>query len=292
MRKVLITGLNSYIGNSFEAYCENSQEITCSKVSLKDENWKKTSWEQFDSVLHVAGLAHVDVRHADEETRSRYYKINRDLTLKAAEKAKKDGVGQFLYLSSIIVYGDSAGIGEDGCITERTQTSPANFYGDSKLQAELELLKLADEDFKVVIIRTPMVYGKNSKGNFPLLLKLSKTTPIFPKIDNKRGMIYIKNLCELVRQIIMQNRKGLFYPQNRELISTSQLVYMLAREQGKKVWLVPGTTWIWKVLSPMTGYVNKIFGNLYYEQSLADNSGLEYCIYSLEESLKEMVERI
>ena len=144
MKRVLITGLNSYIGNSFEEYIREMPDaaIETEKISLKEEGWEEESWTGYDTVLHVAGLAHVDVNHANEETKRRYYRINRDLAKRAAEKAKKDGVKQFIYLSSVIVYGDSAAIGKEKKITEETKPAPANFYGDSKLQGEQAVLAL------------------------------------------------------------------------------------------------------------------------------------------------------
>lgn len=297
MRKVLITGLNSYIGNSFEKYIENMQEpaIQTEKISLKEEGWQEKSWGGYDAVLHVAGLAHVDVSHADEETRKRYYCINRDLAEQAAEKAKKDGVKQFIYLSSIIIYGDSAPIGKEKRITKETKPSPANFYGDSKLQGEraaLALLKGDDSEsmrdaFHILVLRLPMIYGKDSKGNFPKLKKLAERTPVFPKIENRRSMLYIGNLCELIRVAIEGEWEGIICPQNREIVSTSELVRIIGEQKQKKIILVPGFSGVLKLCSHFTGYVNKIFGSLEYDKEL-DTLEAEYCRYSLQESLTDI----
>lgn len=289
MKKVLITGLNSYIGNSFENYIEKISDaaMIIKKVSLKEESWQKKSWEGYDTVLHVAGLAHVDVRHADEKTKQRYYRINRDLAGQAAEKAKNDGVKQFIYLSSIIIYGDSASIGKEKKITKESRPAPANFYGDSKLQGEQTLLKVQSEGFSVLVLRLPMIYGENSRGNFPKLKKLAEKTPIFPKIENRRSMLYIGNLCELIRIAIEKELEGIIYPQNREIVSTSELVRLLGEQKGKKIILVPGFTPILKVCAHFTGYVNKIFGSLEYEEKLSVLE-TEYCRYSVRASLLDM----
>lgn len=297
MKKVLITGLNSYIGNSFEKYIENMLDpaIQTKKVSLKDEDWQEKSWAEYDAVLHVAGLAHVDVSRADEKTRQRYYHINRDLAGKAAEKAKKDGVRQFIYLSSVIVYGDSAPIGKEKKITRETKPSPANFYGDSKLQGEQAVLASQKGDgsegvqdtFHVLVLRLPMIYGKDSRGNFPKLKKLAERTPVFPKIENRRSMLYIGNLCELIRIAIEGEWEGIICPQNREIVSTSELVRIIGEQRQKKIILVPGFSGILKLCSHFTGYVNKIFGSLEYDREL-DASEAEYCRYSLQESLAEI----
>lgn len=300
MKKVLITGLKSYIGNSFEKYIENMQEpaIQTEKISLKEKDWREKSWAGYDAVLHVAGLAHVDVSRAGEETRKRYYRINRDLAGQAAEKAKKDGVRQFIYLSSIIVYGDSAPIGKEKRITKETKPAPANFYGDSKLQGDHAVLALQEgkrsenmqNTFRVLVLRLPMIYGKDSKGNFPKLKKLAERTPVFPKIENRRSMLYIGNLCELIIIAIEGEWEGIICPQNREIVSTGELVRIIGEQKHKKIVLVPGFSGILKLCSHFTGYVNKIFGSLEYDREL--DAAEDYCRYSLRESLKDMEEGV
>lgn len=283
--KILITGKNSYIGNAFAEYARGAFEIE--KCSLREPDWQNYSWAEFDVVLHVAGIAHSDVSHVSIEEQNRYYEVNRDLTRQAAEKAKEDGVKQFIYLSSAIVYGESGSIGQPKSITKQTEPTPANFYGDSKLQGENAILPLQSDDFGIVIIRTPMVYGRNAKGNFPKLLKLARISPVFPKIQNQRSMIYIENLCEFIKIVAERNLNGTFLPQNREIISTSELVKFLAEESRKKVILVPGFQFVFKMLAHITGYINKIFGNLEYEQEASDQE-LGYCKYSLRESIKRI----
>lgn len=293
MKKVLITGLNSYIGNSFEQYIEESNDaaIETQRISLKEDGWQRESWEEYDSILHVAGLAHVDVTHADGETKQRYYCINRDLARQAAEKAKRDGVGQFIYLSSIIVYGDSAPIGGEKKITEKTVPAPANFYGDSKLQGEQAVLGLESESgqdtFCVLVLRLPMVYGRGSKGNFSRLKKLADKTLMFPQIENRRSMLYIGNLCELIRIAVEEGWRGILYPQNREIISTSELVRILGELKKRKIIFVPGLRAVLKLCAHVTGYVNKIFGSLEYDENLSILK-TEYRRYSLQESLADM----
>ena len=263
--------------------------IEAEKTSLKGDEWQEKSWAGYDAVLHVAGLAHVDVSRADEETKRRYYRINCDLAGQAAEKARKDGVRQFIYLSSIIIYGDSAPIGKAKRITKGTKPSPANFYGGSKLQGEQAVLALQEGDS--LVLRLPMIYGKNSKGNFPKLKKLAERTPVFPKIENRRSMLYIGNLCELIRIAIEGEWRGILCPQNREIVSTSELVRLLGEQKGKKIILVPGFSGILKLCSHFTGYVNKIFGSLEYDREL-DAVETGYCRYSLQGSLRNMEEGV
>lgn len=288
MKKVLITGLHSYIGNSFAEWVSEKEDFEVTKCSLREKDWQKHDWRGYDIVLHVAGLAHVDTRRADEATRQKYYAVNRDLTIAAASKAKREGIKQFIYMSSIIVYGNSARIGQEKIITAETDLNPANFYGDSKMQAEEGILPLGNDEFHIAIVRTPMVYGPHSKGNFPRLVKLADKTIFFPMIQNKRSMIYSKHLCEFLRLVMSQEKEGIFWPQNQEQISTSRFLYLIGKSKNKHIILVPGFTPILKWMGYMTGYVDKIFGNLTYEESLSGNRA-EYCIYSLEETISQSI---
>jgi len=189
-------------------------------------------------------------------------------------------------MSSAIVYGDSAPIGKDKTITKETDYAPANFYGDSKVQAEKGLLALACDDFKVVILRCPMIYGKGGKGNFPTLEKMALKLPLFPKVTNKRSMLYIGNLAEFVRLMIENEESGVFWPCNKEWSNTSELVRLIAECHGKKMVLVPGFGWALKLLSHVTGYVNKAFGNLAYEEGMGEYRS-DYRLYNLEQSIVE-----
>ena len=192
MKKVLILGTNSYIGNSFQKYIgENyNDQYEVHKVSLRGEAWKEDDWSGYDSILNVTGKAHADIGILTEEQKQEYYVVNCDLACEAAQKAVKDGVGQYIYLSSVIVYGDSSNGGGAIHITKDTKPAPSNFYGDSKWQAEQKLQvlfeELKEDDGKnntaLAIVRPPMIYGKNSKGNFKMLVKLADKVPVFPNV--------------------------------------------------------------------------------------------------------------
>ena len=215
-----------------------------------------------------------------------YRSVNTDLTIETAKKAKADGVRQFIFMSSAIVYGNSGKIGRKKVITKDTPTNPANCYGDSKVQAELGILPLQDDAFKVCVLRPPMIYGKGSKGNFPQLEKFAKKMKFFPYVKNERSMLYIGNLVEFVRLMIENEEQGIFWPQNAEYSNTSELVKMIGTANGKKVHLIKGFGWLLKVFSSFTGLVNKAFGNLSYDQSMSEYK-TNYRQFSLEESIKE-----
>jgi len=289
MKKVLITGKNSYIGTSFEEYIkENFQDaFIIDTLDVKDKNWKAEDFSVYDSVFHVAGIAHSDNGKITKEKEQLYYSVNTDLSIDVAAKAKADGVKQFVFMSSAIVYGNSAPIGKEKVITKDTPVSPANCYGDSKVQAETGINKLRDNNFKVVILRSPMIYGKGSKGNYPILSKFAKKLPVFPYINNSRSMLYVENLCEFVRLMVVNDEDGLFWPQNHEYVNTSEMVQTIADVCNNKIILIKGTTLILKMLSVFVGLVNKAFGNLTYESDIS-----EYIEnYRVVSSLKESIER-
>ena len=287
LKKILITGAGSFVGTSVQRHLEKWPETySVTAVGTKDGEWKDIDFSSFDTVYHVAGLAHSDVGNVSEETKKKYYTVNCDLAVDVANKAKAEGVKQFIFMSSAIVYGDSAPIGKEKMIGQETPYQPANFYGDSTVQAEKGLLPLSSDTFKVVILRCPMIYGKEGKGNFPILEKMALKMPLFPKVDNKRSMLYVGNLAEFVRLMIENEESGIFWPCNKEWSNTSELVKMIAGCHGKQVRLVPGFGWALKLLSHVTGYVNKAFGNLAYERGLGDYKQ-EYRLYTLAQSIKE-----
>lgn len=287
MKRILITGANSYIGTSFEKWVSQwPEEYHVDTVETRNGQWKELDFSSYDVVFHVAGIAHQDAKADQEEL---YYKVNRDLTIEVAKKAKSEGVKQFIFMSSMIVYGASSKIGETKIITRDTVPEPINFYGNSKLQAEQGILPLQSEGFNVVVIRPPMIYGKDSKGNYPLLAKFAKITPLFPDIDNKRSMLHIDNLCEFIKTMLDNNESGIYFPQNKEYVKTSELVRTIARVQGKRIRLT-------KLINPLIKNVfkfriiDKVFGSLIYDKSMSDDYSETYQIRSFIESV-EITER-
>lgn len=286
MKRILITGANSYIGMSFERYMAQwPEQYQVDTIDMINGTWREKSFAGYDAIYHVAGIAHSDNGKISEEKAKLYYAVNTDLTVETAKKAKADGVKQFIFMSSAIVYGESAPIGKTKVITKDTPVSPANCYGDSKVQAENGIRPLNDDSFKVVILRPPMIYGKGSKGNYPLLAKIALKTPIFPYVKNERSMLYIENLMEFVRLMIENEEQGVFWPQNAEYSNTSELVKMIAAAHGENVRLIKGFGWALKIMSHVTGLVDKAFGNLSYEQEMSRYKQ-EYCKVSLMESIK------
>lgn len=286
MKKILITGANSYIGTSFEKYmAQFGNEYQIDTVDMIGDAWRNKDFSEYDTVFHVAGIAHSDNGKISKEKEKLYYAVNTDLTVEIAKKAKAEGVKQFIFMSSAIVYGNSAPIGKGKRITKDTPVRPANCYGDSKVQAENGLRPLNDDNFKVVILRPPMIYGKGSKGNYPLMSKMAQKLPIFPYVKNRRSMLYIENLCEFIRLMIVNSEQGTFWPQNKEYSNTSEMVKMIGEAHGKNVHLIYGFECALKILGLFTGLVDKAFGNLYYDRSLSVYKQ-NYRVCSLVESIK------
>ena len=296
-KKVLITGAGSYIGQSFINYAKKNypDNFEIEELDLMETSWNNVSFSKYDIVYHVAGIAHADVGKVSEETKEKYYKVNTDLTVEVAKKAKEDGVREFIFMSSMIIYGESAPYGKKKVIDENTVPMPANFYGDSKLQADVAVRDLADNTFKVIVLRPPMIYGKESKGNYPVLAKIAKKLPLFPDVNNERSMLYIDNLCEFLCQIMLikeHNRNAIvLLPQNAEWTETSEMVKESASASGKKLIkmkiLKPVVIMGSKIPGKIGGLVNKAFGNNCYMHKLSIYEGIQYQQINIKKSIYE-----
>lgn len=295
-KRVLITGEGSYIGETFRTYAAEHylNNFTINVIDMLDPSWRDKSFSDYDIVYHVAGIAHADVGNVSNEVKEKYYSVNTDLAIEVAEKAKRDGVKEFIFMSSMIVYGESASYGVKKVVNEYTVPSPANFYGDSKLQADVGVRELADENFKVIVLRPPMIYGRNSKGNYPTLAKLAKKLPVFPAVENERSMLYIENLCEFLCQVMLieevKQNAVVLIPQNAEWTMTVDMVKEIANISDRRVIelgiLKPAVLGGSKVPGKIGGLVNKAFGNNCYAHSLSVYPGIQYQKVGLRESIQ------
>jgi len=283
MKKVLVTGENGYIGSSFKKWIKkNEEEIVLEYISVRNKDWEKMNFSQYDVVLHLAGIAHVS-RNAKYE--QLYYKINRDLSIQLAEKSKREGVNHFIFMSSIIVYGKESIFDENRGIDKNTIPIPEDFYGRSKLEADLVIQGMSSDNFKTTVIRCPLVYGPKSKGNFSKLLNLSKFAPIFFEIDNKRSMIFIENLLIFIVEIIKKEAQGLFFPQNKEYVNTKDIVKYSALLRKRKIVFFKVSDFFEKHLFKNNEYLNKIFGNKFYIKE--DNLNIDYQKIDFKESISK-----
>lgn len=247
-------------------------------ISASNGQWETCDFTGYDVVIHLSGIVH----RKEKEVKELYDKVNYQLAVKVAQKAKKAGVKQFIFMSTAAVFGD-----HDKKITKETHTLPDTLYAKSKLKAEKQIQKLDCEKFNIVILRPPMVYGKNCPGNFTRLKGLAKIAIIFPKVNNKRSMIYIGNLCELMRLLIDQEARGIYHPQNSEYVCTSHMVKIIRKNMNIPTFCIGGFQNIIKMMAIKSSSLRKIFGDWTYDMDLSDIKDITYQITSFEESIRE-----
>lgn len=275
MKRILITGKSSYLANHFRSFLSGNENYQIDLISVR-EGWKDSDFSSYDVVVHMAGLAHSSPKDDEKE---KYYAINRDLAIEVARKAKQDGCAQFVFMSSVIVYGSHHTL-----ITKDTPLCPDNFYGDSKKQAEEGILVLQDENFCVSIVRPPMIYGPGSKGNYRLLSRFSCVTPFFPNVYNERSMLYVDNFCACLKGMIDTGAGGIFLPQNKEIVSTVRLVKEIAKVHHHPLVVLKGLNPFISLLRKKSLF-NKVFGSLVIDPVLS-KFDFEYQIVPFELSIE------
>ena len=264
---ILITGEHGYIASHLKRALL-ADGHNCTAISLREGLTVIKDISQYDTVIHCAGMV-----HSKEKDPERYYRINTDLTAKLAERAKNSGVRHFIFMSSMAVYGVSDSLRGLAVIGRQTPENPMTPYGKSKLLAENKLRDIANDHFTVYILRLPMVYGEGAPGNYTRLRHLVRITPVFPKVLNKRSMLSIDNLQNIVLTLLKNAEQEeiesieythILCPQDPELVCTSDLAASIAAEQGKTLVLSPFLGRL--VLLFPIGPVRKMFGSLIYSE--------------------------
>lgn len=287
MKKLLITGSSGFVGSYFiNKYKE--------KYDIKTFSFRKDDIDTFDctdvdTVFHLSALVHQMGGASAEE----YEKINVTQTLQLARKAKESGVKHFVFMSTVKVYGEET----SSVYTENTLCNPEDEYGKSKLKAELELLKLEDENFKISILRTPIIYGYGVKANIKSLVSLVNKIPFLPfgKIENKRSMVYIGNICHLVDEIIRfrieygMTGENIFLAADDEPLSTSRLIELIAKNLDKKSYLIkiPFFESLLKILKP--SFHKRLYGSLEVDNTITKEKLNLINPYSVEDGIKLML---
>lgn len=283
MRKILITGSSGYVGSNFESWLKTwPSNYSVKSVSVRNDDWMDLNFKEFDVILHFAGIV-----HSSKEKPEEYYKINSELTEKIAKKAIAEGVKQFVFMSSMSVYGKNTKL-----IDRDTKLSPDTHYGKSKMEAENKILKLQniDQNFIVSIIRPPMIYGKKSPGNYKKLADLALKLNFFPYVMNERSMIYIENLNVYLKYLIDNTIGGIHTPQNYNYVNTATLVKEIAKNNNHKIILIPIPI-LFKKLILKLPLLNKIYGDLKYSFEISNIFNLENEFIDFKESIKRTEEK-
>lgn len=261
MKRILVTGKGSYIGTHFIDELSNyPNQYQVDELEMRDESWKQYDFSVYDVVYHVAGIAHMKEVSENEQL---YYQVNRDLAVEVASKAKEAGVSQFIFMSSMSVYGLNT---SKEFISKTTTCRPNTYYGMSKYQAELQLKELEDDLFKVCIVRPPMVYGDKAPGNLGKLMKAVRKFHVFPTIRNQRSSITIEKLVSEIKKYIDGNQQGLFLPQNDEYMCTYEMVKNQMKSENIKVIYISIFNPMIRLLIGKVGVITKCFGDLMYER--------------------------
>lgn len=281
--RILITGNDSYIGKRLGEWLrKHVNEYQVEFLSVRTDGWKKHGFSNYDAIVHVAAIVHEKEK---PEMKKIYFNVNKELTIELANKAKQSGVNQFIFLSTISVYGLIGSVNRMVVIDKKTPCQPSTLYGKSKYEAELEIKTLQDAYFNVAILRPPMVYGPKCSGNYERLKIFILKTPIFPLVKNKRSMIFIDNLSECIRLILENHETGLFFPQNKEYVNTSDLAHLIAKQHGKRIHLSHMIALGIKIFGGQN-IIKKVFGNLVLDFELSNYKNFEYCVSSLNDSIK------
>lgn len=282
MKKILILGNDGYIGSCTEVWLKKYNNLDVKGICIKNDVWKKIDFQGYDSIVDTVGIAHLQPK---KELKPLFYSINTDLTITLCEKAREAGVGQFIFLSSMNVFGDNCGI-----ITSIEHPKPSSFYGDSKLKADNRIQAMNSETFKVASVRPPAVYGKGCKGNFPTLVKYATKLPVFPEYKQMKSMIFIDNLCEFIHLLIENESSGLYHPQNREYTSTTQMVKAIAEQANHKIKFIKVFNPMLYLLEQKVQLVNRAFANDAYMLELSADFDYEYCKVGFMQSIKMSLE--
>ena len=281
---ILMTGASGFVGSHYLR--KSVHEIDSIRpVSLQHTKLDQIDFSNVYSVLHLAGIAHRMEKTEDQI----YYDVNHKLTLDFALHCKQAGVEHFIYMSTIKVYGDS-----NELLTLETPCVPNDAYGKSKLLAETELMRLSDQNFKVAIIRPPLIYGPEVKGNLKRLTEWVDSRSIIPLggIKNKRSIVGIENLISLIDKIIERRAEGIFLIQDKAPISTTELIESIAKVKGSKIRLIKIPAFLRTILKLIKPDIHKrLFGTLIVDDSQTKIELNFEHPYTTEQGLRLMINR-
>jgi UDP-glucose 4-epimerase len=281
---ISITGSSGFVGSNF---IRTSHNFVKTEIDLLTRKVDEISFNKIDSVLHLAALVH-QMKGAPEEE---YFKVNRDLAYEVAKKAKAEGVKQFVFMSTAKVFGEST-TGKPAW-NEYSECNPRDPYGKSKYEAEKLLLGLQDENFKVAIVRSPLVYGVGVKANMYNLVRLVNKVPVLPfgGIQNRRSMVYVGNLVALLKHIIETQALGIFIAGDRKTLSTTKLTQLIGEASNRNVMLIKIPGFMLKMAAKIKpSIVDRLFGSLELDNSSTNHKLNFIPPFETVYGIREMVE--
>ncbi len=260
-KTLMITGASGFIGSNFiERYKDKYNIISVDLLEVKPE---KLDFTDVDCVLHLAALVH----QMNGAPREKYFEVNTELTKKMAVESKKHGLKHFVFYSTVAVYGTHGDINKKLILDKNSKVNPITAYAESKWEAEEILRKLEDGNFRVSILRPPMVYGKNCPGNMKRLEKLVRLFPILPfnYDENKRTLVNVEKLLEITDEIIKKEIFGITIPKDDKDVSIKEIVEKLAKENNKKLILIKFPKFIFKLLINLKSEImESLYGSLIF----------------------------
>jgi len=285
--KVLIAGKSSFVGQTVAAYFAKMDPTICTQaISVRGENWRQQDFSGYDAVIFTAALVH----RPDITDPKCYEQINTVLPYEFAGYVKGQGVKQFVYLSTVSVYRARRTLPKAFVIDGNTPLAPESVYGKSKLAGEEKLRSLQGDGFHVSVIRSTYVYGRDCRGNhIATQCRLTRLLPLMPKAfaDVPMGMVYCDNLAHLCWLIVNSHCSGTYMAQDKDPLSTFQIMKIIGKEKGLKRPAVP-CTWLFRLFR-WFGPIRRIYGGVVYAEELAACPLGEYRLISPEEGIKRSI---
>lgn len=280
---LFITGANGFVGRILVAEsiqrdlqvkgvtrvsCELSAGVETVTVGAIDG---ETAWtntlKDVNAVIHLAARVHV-MKEATADPLAEFLKVNVQGTENLARQAAQAGVKRLVYVSSIKVNGEETSCQRE--YIEQDTPMPQDPYAISKWEAEQALHRVAAETgLEVVIVRPPLVYGPNVKGNFAQMLKvLANGIPLpLASVHNLRSLVYVGNLVDaLILCATHPAAAGQTYlVSDGEDVSTPDLLRQLGSAMGHPARLLPCPPALLKLVGRLVGrsdQIDRLLGSL------------------------------
>ena len=294
--KVLVTGATGFVGRQLltssghDFIAVSRQASTSSEVAIGDmsdyRDWQ-TLFQGVEVIVHLAARVH----QMSDGDPGAYQRDNVEVVQRMASAAVAAGVRRFIFISSIKVNGE---ITNGRPFTAQDPPLPVDLYGQSKAKAEAILLAAADQSaMQVVIIRPPLVYGPGVKANFKRLMQLANWPLPFAAIHNRRDMVSVFNLCDLILCCIDHSaaQNQIFLVSDGKPYGLSTLLQAMSKVQGRRSWLWPFPCSILRGCLQVLGkddFAQRLLGDLEVDISHTVTTLNWHPKYSLKETLRTM----